>query len=94
MVCSKGEPRRPVHVAQRILDKLQIEVPSPKGVIHVGCTVGIAVCPVDATDAHGLLALADRLIYVGKKSGRNRVVTVSELEGAEQQPLSYGTFGR
>jgi diguanylate cyclase (GGDEF)-like protein len=81
-------------VAQRILDKLQIQVPSPKGIINVGCTVGIAVCPTDATDAHGLMALADRLMYVGKKSGRNRVVTVSELEGEAQQPLSYGTFGR
>ena len=81
-------------MAQRILDKLQIEVPSPNGIIHVGCTVGIAMCPADATDAHGLLALADRLMYVGKKSGRNRVVTVNELAGEEQQPLSYGTFGR
>jgi diguanylate cyclase (GGDEF)-like protein len=81
-------------VAQRILDKLQIEVPSPNGIIRVGCTVGIALCPADATDAHGLMALADRLMYVGKKSGRNRVVTISELGGEAQQPLSYGTFGR
>ena len=80
-------------VAQRILDKLQIQVPSPKGIIQVGCTVGIALCPEDATDAHGLMALADRLMYVGKKSGRNRIVTINELAGEAQPPLSYGTFG-
>ena len=33
-------------------------------------------------DPKGLLALADRLMYVGKKSGRNRLVTVNELEAA------------
>ena len=71
-----------VAVAQRVVDKLQIDVPSPAGVIKVGCTVGVALYPVDATDPKGLLALADRLMYVGKKGGRNRLVTVNELEAA------------
>ena len=71
-----------VAVAQRVVDKLQIDVPSPAGVIRVGCTVGVALYPIDATDPKGLLALADRLMYVGKKSGRNRLVTVNELEAA------------
>jgi diguanylate cyclase (GGDEF)-like protein/PAS domain S-box-containing protein len=71
-----------VAVAQRVVDKLQINVPSPAGVIRVGCTVGVALYPIDATDPKGLLALADRLMYVGKKGGRNRLVTVNELEAA------------
>jgi diguanylate cyclase (GGDEF)-like protein/PAS domain S-box-containing protein len=71
-----------VAVAQRVVDKLQIDVPSPAGVIKVGCTVGVALYPIDATDPKGLLALADRLMYVGKKSGRNRLVTVNELAAA------------
>jgi hypothetical protein len=37
---------------------------------------------VDADEPRGLLALADRLMYIGKKSGRNRLVTVDELQGA------------
>ena len=69
-------------VAQRIVEKLRIDVPSPTGVIRVGCTVGVALYPTDANDPKGLLALADRLMYVGKKGGRNRLVTVDELEAA------------
>jgi GGDEF domain-containing protein len=60
---------------------LRIRIPSPKGFIEIGCTVGIAVCPADASDPEGLLALADRLMYLGKKTGRHRLVTIGELEG-------------
>jgi diguanylate cyclase (GGDEF)-like protein/PAS domain S-box-containing protein len=73
-------------VARRILDRLQIEVPSSHGTIHVGCTVGIATCPVDASDPRELMVLADQLMYFGKKSGRNRLVTVNELDSTV--PLS------
>jgi diguanylate cyclase (GGDEF)-like protein len=38
-------------VARRVLSKLQIKIPSPNGVLHVGCTIGIAVSPADAADA-------------------------------------------
>ena len=69
-------------VAQRVVEKLRIDVPSPAGVIRVGCTVGVALFPLDAEDPKGLLALADRLMYVGKKGGRNRLVTAEELEAA------------
>ena len=78
------EPTREtaVMVAQRIVDHLQINVPSPVGVIRVGCTVGVALCPTDASDSRALLALADRMMYVGKRSGRNRFVTADELSAA------------
>ncbi|MEQ1519947.1 MAG: sensor domain-containing diguanylate cyclase [Aestuariivirga sp.] len=69
-------------VAQRIVEKLRIDVPAPTGLIRVGCTVGVAMYPADAPDPKGLLALADRLMYVGKKGGRNRLVTVNELKAA------------
>ena len=69
-------------VAQRILKKLQIEVPSPSGIIRVGCTIGVAVYPAAATRSQELLALADRLMYLGKKNGRNRIVTIDELQAA------------
>jgi diguanylate cyclase (GGDEF)-like protein/PAS domain S-box-containing protein len=66
-------------VGQRILEKLQIPMPSPKGVIQVGCTVGIAAAPGDAADAQELMACADQLMYVGKKRGRNRLITTADL---------------
>lgn len=71
-----------VAAAQRIVEKLRIDVPSPAGLIRVGCTVGVALYPTDASDPKGLLALADRLMYVGKKGGRNRLMTVNELDAA------------
>ena len=33
-------------VAQRVVEKLRIDVPSPAGVIRVGCTVGVALYPL------------------------------------------------
>lgn len=72
-------PARAIQIARRIVDKLQFPITTSKGTIRVGCTVGIALCPSDATDPRELIALADRLMYVGKKSGRNRVVTRDDL---------------
>jgi GGDEF domain-containing protein len=69
------------HVADRILNKLQIQIPSQDGIIKVGATLGLATCPADATEAEGMITLADRLLYIGKKSGRNRVITAKELNG-------------
>jgi diguanylate cyclase (GGDEF)-like protein/PAS domain S-box-containing protein len=80
----RGTARR---VARRILNRLQIQIPSPRGIIRVGCTVGVATCPADAGDTEGLMALADRLMYVGKQGGRNRVITVDE-HGSEIRPSS------
>jgi diguanylate cyclase (GGDEF)-like protein/PAS domain S-box-containing protein len=69
------------HVADRILNKLQIQIPTQDGIIKVSATLGLATCPADATEAEGLITLADRLLYIGKKSGRNRVITAKELNG-------------
>jgi diguanylate cyclase (GGDEF)-like protein/PAS domain S-box-containing protein len=75
------EPRATAsRVAERVLERLQILVPSAKGMIAVGCTVGVAVSPGDADDPQALMVLADRLMYVGKKRGRNRLITIQELE--------------
>jgi diguanylate cyclase (GGDEF)-like protein len=79
-VDAKEINKNAVSVAGRILKELRMEVPSPNGVIRIGCTVGVAVCPADAGDANGLITLADQLMYLGKKRGRNRFVTTEDLE--------------
>jgi diguanylate cyclase (GGDEF)-like protein/PAS domain S-box-containing protein len=71
---------RSTMIGHRILKALQIRVPAPKGEIHVGCTVGIAVAPDEAADAQDLMSRADHLMYVGKKRGRNRVIQMSDGE--------------
>jgi diguanylate cyclase (GGDEF)-like protein len=37
-------------------------------------SIGVAVCPEDATTAEGLLEAADVALYRAKKSGRDSVV--------------------
>ncbi|MES0003693.1 sensor domain-containing diguanylate cyclase [Mesorhizobium sp. M0062] len=68
-----------VRVAERVLERLRIKVPAPGGDIHVGCTVGVAIYPTEAADPDALVALADRLMYIGKKNGRDRLVTTDAL---------------
>ena len=75
-------------IGHRVLEKLRIDVPCASGVIPVGCTVGIATAPEDAETAEGLMAMADRLMYVGKKGGRCRVVTMDEIR-EEPIPESF-----
>jgi diguanylate cyclase (GGDEF)-like protein/PAS domain S-box-containing protein len=64
--------------ARQVLDALQIPVQACDHIINVGCTVGIALCPEDAGEPRELMNIADRLMYVGKKSGRNRAITVDQ----------------
>jgi GGDEF domain-containing protein len=68
-------------VAERLRLELQMDVPAAHGNIPVGATIGIALYPQDAVDAEGLLHAADQVMYIGKRRGRNRVVTTDELKG-------------
>jgi diguanylate cyclase (GGDEF)-like protein len=68
------------NVAERLRLELQIDVPASHGSIPVGATIGVALYPQDAVDAEGLLHAADQVMYVGKRRGRNRVVTTDELK--------------
>ncbi|TIT28637.1 MAG: diguanylate cyclase, partial [Mesorhizobium sp.] len=82
-----------VRVAERVLERLRIKVPAPNGDIQVGCTVGVAIYPTEAADPDALVALADRLMYVGKKEGRGRLVTSDQL-ALEQSRASGGQSSR
>jgi diguanylate cyclase (GGDEF)-like protein len=66
-------------VGKRVLQNLQIVVPSPKGGIQIGCTVGAAVSPQDAQNAQQIMTFSDQLMYFGKKQGRNRVITSADM---------------
>jgi len=68
------------NVAERLRLELQLSVPSPDGDLAIGATIGIALYPQDAADAEGLLHAADQVMYIGKRRGRNRVVTTDELK--------------
>jgi diguanylate cyclase (GGDEF)-like protein len=70
------------NVAERVRQELQITVSTPGADLAVGATIGIALYPQDAATADDLLHAADQVMYVGKRRGRNRVITTDELKTA------------
>ncbi len=72
--------------ADRIANTLVSELSKPLslaavsgGPLVVGVTVGYALAPMQATDPHALMLIADRAMYEGKQGGRNRAVKAVEL---------------
>ncbi len=75
-------------VAERLHRRLVVEAApkAPAGAGHrVTTTVGIASFPDEAPGTEELIRLADRRLYFGKRSGRNRVIG-SEETGPEPVP--------
>jgi diguanylate cyclase (GGDEF)-like protein len=68
------------NVAERVRQELRFTVPAPGGDLAIGATIGIALYPQDATSAESLLHAADQVMYVGKRHGRDRVITTDELK--------------
>ncbi|MQP67778.1 diguanylate cyclase [Niveispirillum sp. SYP-B3756] len=72
-------------VAARLLAAVAQPVSIQDGgvTVNVGCSIGIAVWPLDGDDAETLLKHADAALYEAKKRGKNRAVhypaLVSEL---------------
>jgi diguanylate cyclase (GGDEF)-like protein len=67
-------------VAERVRQELQISVPAGNTALPIGATIGIALYPQDADSVAGVLHAADQVMYVGKRRGRNRVVSTDELK--------------
>jgi len=60
--------------------------------LDVGASIGVAVCPEDATTAEDLLKNADLALYHAKHNGRNRTVTYSQFrdERASRRVVGVG----
>jgi len=67
-------------VAERVRQQLQLTVPAGDKELAIGATIGIALYPQDADSVACVLHAADEVMYVGKRRGRNRVVTTDELK--------------
>lgn len=59
-----------------------IDLPLPG--VALTASFGVAVLPLHAVDADGLMRVADRALYAAKRAGRNRV-EVAEAPGARAQ---------
>jgi diguanylate cyclase (GGDEF)-like protein len=57
-------------VARRVLAEVARPVPLAGASAVVGASIGIALFPVDATDADALLRLADDAMYTAKSAGK------------------------
>jgi diguanylate cyclase (GGDEF)-like protein/PAS domain S-box-containing protein len=57
-------------VAARVAERTAGTLEMTRGEIAVSAAIGVAVSPVDGTDEQGLLASADKRMYVVKQAGR------------------------
>ncbi|MHB8743890.1 MAG: putative bifunctional diguanylate cyclase/phosphodiesterase [Sulfuricaulis sp.] len=59
-------------VAENILKELATPFQINNNILHISATIGITLCPQDASTAEQLLKNADQVMYVAKTTGRNR----------------------
>jgi len=77
------EPRDCARLAQRILDAMSMPFDIRGQQIFIGVSIGIALCPQNATDRQELMRLADLALYRSKQAGRNRFAFFEAKMGEE-----------
>ncbi len=96
VVLPGDQPAEAAAAAHRLLLALRAPFPLAEMALHIGASIGIAVSPDHATDAHGLLQRADIAMYQAKSArgthatydstaadpSRERLKTLEELREA------------
>jgi len=59
------------HIAQQILEAIEEPFTIEKSELHLGCSIGISLCPRDGNTVEMLLKNADSALYRAKDLGRN-----------------------
>jgi diguanylate cyclase (GGDEF)-like protein len=76
-------------IAEQILHQLRTQpIPIPGGELRVTASIGIAGSPDHGRLAKDWLRAADEALYVGKRSGRNRVETAELSSGLQAESFS------
>ncbi len=57
-------------IAEAALESLRVSAEDAESAQPIGTSIGIAICPDDATDRHALLSHADTALYRAKNEGR------------------------
>ena len=66
------DPRDCARLAQRMLDAMSTPFDIAGQQVFMGTSIGIALCPQDASDGQDLMRHADLALYRAKQGGRNR----------------------
>jgi diguanylate cyclase len=65
-----SNPATAGRIAESVLEALQVAIDGTESGQPVGTSIGIAICPDDATDRNALLSHADTALYRAKNEGR------------------------
>lgn len=73
VILLESDQGRAITVAERLLESLRMPYEfGKKSISSVSASIGIAEYPIHANDLDGLMAAADKAMYVAKKCGKDR----------------------
>lgn len=74
-------------IAQKMLEKIREEIAIDDQVMRISASIGMSICPDDASEAATLLQRADSAMYLVKQSGGNGVMgLIKPLETVNERP--------
>jgi diguanylate cyclase (GGDEF)-like protein/hemerythrin-like metal-binding protein/PAS domain S-box-containing protein len=82
-----GGPEQAAAVAQRMIGALREPFSVVPGECRVSVSIGVVLCPDDATDVDRLIGLADAAMYESKARGKNTFTFAHEAEVIRPQPV-------
>ncbi len=77
------DPRDCAKLAHRIIDKMSAPFDLVGQQVYCGLSIGIALCPQNASERTSLMRLADLALYRAKHEGRNRFAFFEAKNGEE-----------
>ncbi len=83
------DTREACDVAERVRACVAAHPFAVGGGLHLTCSIGVAVYPVDAEECDGLVAAADGALYAAKCLGRNQVRASSEAAVAALESTAH-----
>jgi diguanylate cyclase (GGDEF)-like protein len=81
--CAGGEAMERAEQLRRSVEELSIVCSQSPEPLRITCSAGVAWLEAEARSAEELLAAADAALYLAKRSGRNHICTMRDLETAD-----------